>query len=103
MEEDRRAMGDEQGFDGRKRLNDEKLRIMFAFLSTEHSGGGKKKNNVLPHYGNDSMNLNPLILTNIQSSVYFKGEFWQIFATFPNWILRSLFRLVYAPSRYVSS
>jgi len=38
----------------------------------EHSGGGKKKNNTLPHYGNDSMNLNPSILTNIQSSIYFK-------------------------------
>lgn len=33
-----------------------------------------KKNNVLPLWGNDrSMNLNPLILTNIQSSHYFKG------------------------------
>lgn len=33
-----------------------------------------KKNNVLPLWGNErSMNLNPLILTNIQSSHYFKG------------------------------
>lgn len=41
---------------------------------------GKKKNNILPHFGNDSMNLNPLILTNIQSSVYFKGEYQCQFA-----------------------
>ncbi len=34
-----------------------------------------KKNNVLPLWGNErSMNLNPLILTNIQSSHYFKGN-----------------------------
>lgn len=32
------------------------------------------KNNNLPLWGNErSMNLNPLILTNIQSSHYFKG------------------------------
>jgi len=39
---------------------------------------GKKKNNILPHYGNDSMNLNPLILTNIQGSVYFKVTLFQL-------------------------
>jgi pre-mRNA-splicing factor 38B len=38
----------------------------------------KKKNNVLPIYGNDCMNLNPLILTNIQSSNYFKVTLFQL-------------------------
>lgn len=34
-----------------------------------------KKNNVLPLWGNNrTMNLNPLILSNIQSSHYFKGK-----------------------------
>jgi hypothetical protein len=34
----------------------------------------EKKNNVLPLWGNErTMNLNPMILTNIQSSHYFKG------------------------------
>ena len=33
------------------------------------------KNNALPLWGNEkTMNLNPLILTNIQSSHYFKGK-----------------------------
>lgn len=49
----------------------------FISYLTEHSGS-KKKNNVLPLYGNDSMNLNPLILTNIQGSVYFKGKFFEV-------------------------
>ncbi|CRK92976.1 CLUMA_CG006561, isoform A [Clunio marinus] len=44
----------------------------------EFSGGNRKRNNVLPLYGNDSMNLNPLILTNIQSSVYFKVTLFQL-------------------------
>lgn len=36
---------------------------------------GSKKSNVLPLWGNErSMNLNALILTNIQSSHYFKGK-----------------------------
>lgn len=38
----------------------------------------KKRNNVLPIYGNDCMNLNPLILTNIQSSNYFKVTLFQL-------------------------
>ncbi|KAG5680692.1 hypothetical protein PVAND_010184 [Polypedilum vanderplanki] len=41
--------------------------------------GGKKKNNSLPIYGNhETMNLNNLILTNIQSSVYFKVTLFQL-------------------------
>lgn len=36
--------------------------------------GKDKKGNVLPVWGSDrTMNMNPLILTNIQSSHYFKG------------------------------
>jgi hypothetical protein len=36
----------------------------------------EKKNNVLPLWGNErTMNLNPMILTNIQSSHYFKGVY----------------------------
>jgi hypothetical protein len=69
------AMGDEQGFFRRKRFGNIEEVTFDAFCFSEHSGISRKKNNVLPHYGNDSMNLNPLILTNIQSSVYFKGEF----------------------------
>lgn len=43
------------------------------------SGGKKagvgKQHNTLPFWGNEtSMNLNPLILANIQSSSYFKGK-----------------------------
>lgn len=35
-----------------------------------------KQSNILPLWGNErTMNLNPLILTNIQSSHYFKGKF----------------------------
>lgn len=35
-----------------------------------------RKNNTLPIWGNErTMNLNTLILTNIQSSHYFKGNF----------------------------
>ncbi|XP_014251084.1 pre-mRNA-splicing factor 38B isoform X1 [Cimex lectularius] len=38
-----------------------------------NSGTGQKKSNILPLWGNErTMNLNPLILTNIQSSHYFK-------------------------------
>ena len=37
------------------------------------------KNNVLPLWGNEaSMNLNPLILTNIQSSPYFKNDLFKL-------------------------
>ena len=36
----------------------------------------KKNSNALPLWGNEkTMNLNNLLLTNIQSSHYFKGEF----------------------------
>ncbi|XP_066252138.1 pre-mRNA-splicing factor 38B [Euwallacea similis] len=39
----------------------------------------KKQSNVLPLYGNErSMNLNPLILTNIQSSHYFKVNLYEL-------------------------
>lgn len=39
----------------------------------ENDGKYNKKGNVLPFWGNQqSMNLNPLILTNIQNSPYFK-------------------------------
>lgn len=67
-------MADDQGF---SRLNvcHPYNAENYSRISTEHSGS-KKKNNVLAMYGNEStMNLNPLILTNIQSSVYFKGKF----------------------------
>lgn len=38
---------------------------------------GYKKNNVLPLWGNErTMNMNPLILTNIQSSHYFKNNLY---------------------------
>ncbi|MCL4128344.1 UNVERIFIED_CONTAM: hypothetical protein GTU68_024518 [Idotea baltica] len=38
-----------------------------------------KKSNVLPMWGNEkTMNLNPLILTNIQSSQYFKVNLYQL-------------------------
>lgn len=37
------------------------------------------KNNTLPSWGNESsMNLNPMILTNIQSSPYFKNELFKL-------------------------
>ncbi|XP_030756351.1 pre-mRNA-splicing factor 38B isoform X1 [Sitophilus oryzae] len=39
----------------------------------------KKQSNVLPLYGNErTMNLNPLILTNIQSSHYFKVNLYEL-------------------------
>jgi len=38
-----------------------------------------KKSNVLPLWGNErTMNLNPLILTNIQSSHYFKVNLYEL-------------------------
>ncbi|KAA0196264.1 hypothetical protein HAZT_HAZT007691 [Hyalella azteca] len=40
---------------------------------------GKKKSNVLPIWGNDkTMNLNTLLLTNIQSSQYFKVKLYAL-------------------------
>ncbi|XP_039288284.1 pre-mRNA-splicing factor 38B-like isoform X3 [Nilaparvata lugens] len=48
--------------------------------TTNHSG--PKKSNVLPLWGNErTMNLNPLILTNIQSSHYFKGTYRPILSS----------------------
>lgn len=50
----------------------------------DHSGDedgtvAKKQSNVLPLYGNErTMNLNPLILTNIQSSHYFKVNLYEL-------------------------
>ena len=39
-----------------------------------HFPGHERRSNVLPIWGNErTMNLNPLILTNIQSSHYFKS------------------------------
>ncbi|PSN52544.1 Pre-mRNA-splicing factor 38B [Blattella germanica] len=39
----------------------------------------EKKNNVLPLWGNErTMNLNPMILTNIQSSHYFKVNLYEL-------------------------
>ena len=47
----------------------------------EVAEGTHKKSNVLPIWGNEkTMNLNHLLLTNIQSSQYFKGEYiWNIY------------------------
>lgn len=45
----------------------------------EHSGHAKKQSNNLPINGNEAtMNLNPLILTNIQSSSYFKVTLFKL-------------------------
>lgn len=52
----------------------------YSTASSAGGGGGKKagvgkQHNTLPLWGNEtSMNLNPLILANIQSSSYFKGK-----------------------------
>lgn len=41
--------------------------------------GQKKQNNVLPLWGNEkTMNLNSMVLTNIQSSPYFKNELFKL-------------------------
>ena len=45
----------------------------------EYEDDGKKKGNVLPVWGNTrTMNMNPLILTNIQNSPYFKVNLFEI-------------------------
>lgn len=45
----------------------------------KHVNSGPKKSNILPLWGNDrTMNLNPLILTNIQSSHYFKVNLYEL-------------------------
>ena len=42
-----------------------------------HFPGHERRSNVLPIWGNPmTMNLNPLILTNIQTSHYFKSKFF---------------------------
>lgn len=39
----------------------------------------KKQKNTLPLYGNkDTMNINPMILSNIQGSAYFKEELYKL-------------------------
>lgn len=49
-----------------------------------------KVHNVLPLWGNEnSMNLNPLILANIQSSSYFKGRHSEL--TMTHFVLLALF------------
>lgn len=60
---------------------DEGTFFMFQFtlfiISVVESGPkqNSKQSNTLPLWGNErTMNLNPLILTNIQSSHYFKGN-----------------------------
>lgn len=46
----------------------------FYILGEYVPKASSKQSNVLPLWGNErTMNLNPLILTNIQSSHYFKG------------------------------
>jgi pre-mRNA-splicing factor 38B len=42
-------------------------------FGNQGSYGGSKKSNILPFWGNEeTMNLNPLILTNVQNSPYYK-------------------------------
>lgn len=46
---------------------------------TDYGNKGKKQSNNLPINGNEAtMNLNPLILTNIQSSSYFKVTLFKL-------------------------
>lgn len=47
----------------------------FSEFNQQKSGKTSKQYNVLPIWGNEqTMNLNPLILANIQGSSYFKGR-----------------------------
>lgn len=47
----------------------------FSEYNQQKPGKTGKQHNVLPVWGNEqSMNLNPLILANIQGSSYFKGR-----------------------------
>lgn len=47
----------------------------FAEFSQQKPGKTSKQHNILPIWGNEqTMNLNPLILANIQGSSYFKGR-----------------------------
>ncbi|XP_047487428.1 pre-mRNA-splicing factor 38B-like isoform X2 [Penaeus chinensis] len=51
----------------------------YEYEEDGEKGGANKKPNGLPIWGNEkSMNLNPLILTNIQSSQYFKVNLYQL-------------------------
>ncbi|KAJ8876335.1 hypothetical protein PR048_020780 [Dryococelus australis] len=53
-----------------RRIDEEKKSVPQKF---------EKKNNILPLWGNErTMNLNPLILTNIQSSHYFKVNLYEL-------------------------
>lgn len=48
----------------------------FVFIDGVPTKLSSKQSNILPLWGNErTMNLNPLILTNIQSSHYFKGKY----------------------------
>ena len=52
----------------------------------EYEDDGKKKGNVLPVWGNTrTMNMNPLILTNIQNSPYFKVNLFEIKVSCMKW------------------
>lgn len=53
--------------------------LIVCFISEYGQKGSKKQSNTLPIYGTEStMNLNPLILTNIQSSSYFKVTLFKL-------------------------
>lgn len=53
-----------------------RLTVNFTLISEYTPKPSSKQSNVLPLWGNErTMNLNPLILTNIQSSHYFKGMY----------------------------
>lgn len=56
-----------------------KYRLFSVFLEYGQQKTAKKQSNTLPFNGNEaSMNLNPLILTNIQSSSYFKVTLFKL-------------------------
>ena len=45
----------------------------------EEDESGGRRGNVLPFWGNErTMNLNPLILTNIQNSPYYKSNLFEL-------------------------
>lgn len=55
------------------------ISVLDAFPLKMAPGTTSSKNNVLPLWGNDkTMNLNNLILTNIQSSHYFKVNLFEL-------------------------
>lgn len=60
----------------RKILQELKISVLDSGDDDDENPKQAKKGNVLPLWGNErTMNLNPLILTNIQSSHYFKGRY----------------------------